>query len=120
MRKLISKIFYVAYVLGTFAPLKAYAQTGGFEPLPNPLKTNQTLIQLLGSIVDFLLVASILIGTVMIIYAGFLIMTSAGDTGKVEQGKKTILYVVIGLGVMLLFKVIIAIIGQIVGVRVEL
>ena len=56
----------------------------------------------------------------MIIYAGFLIMTSAGDTGKVEQGKKTILYVVIGLGVMLLFKVIIAIIGQIVGVRVEL
>ncbi len=117
MKKIISAIY-----LTTLLPFLAHAQSSGFtQPpnttLPNPLKTNKTLIQVINAIAGFLLEASILIGTVMIIYAAFLIITSAGSEDKVSQGKRIILYVVIGLGVMLLFKVIIAIVGQIVGVQ---
>ncbi len=126
MKKILSKI----YLLGLILPLSVSGQsvprttdvTGGppiNTSLPNPFGTNTTLIQVLNNLVSALLTASVLIATIVIIYAAFMIVTAGGDSGKVEQAKKTILYVVIGLGVILMFKVIIAVVGQIVGVRVQ-
>lgn len=66
-----------------------------------------------------MLEASILIATLLIIFGAFQILTSAGSSDKVEAGKKTILYTVVGLGIMLLFKVILAVIGQLLGVNVS-
>ena len=118
MKKILSLFLLVS-------PTFIYAQTsGGSNPpintsLPNPFGTNTTLVQVLNNLVSALLTASVLIATIVIIYAAFMIVTAGGDSGKVEQAKKTILYVVIGLGVILMFKVIIAVVGQIVGVRVQ-
>ena len=125
MKKILSKIWLASLILPSIVSAQTNV-TGGsrsaFEAdtsLPNPFGTNTTLIQVLNNLVSALLTASVLIATIVIIYAAFMIVTAGGDSGKVEQAKKTILYVVIGLGVILMFKVIIAVVGQIVGVRVQ-
>ena len=48
-----------------------------------------------------------IVAVFVIIYAGFMLMTSSGDPGKVKKGKDTILYGVIGLVVALLAVVIV-------------
>ena len=117
------KIIYFLY----FLPSLAVAQTGvGSNPstnsntnssltLPNPLKT-KSLTELLDGIASFLLTISVVIAGIMVIIAAFQILTSAGNEEKVASGKKTILYTVIGLSIMLLFRVIIALIQKLVGV----
>ena len=86
--------------------------------LPNPLKAT-SLMAVINGLATFMLEASVLIATLLIIFGAFQILTSAGSEDKVASGKKTILYTVIGLGIMLLFKVIIAVIAQLLGVQVN-
>ena len=50
------------------------------------------------------------VAVVMIIYGGFLYMTSQGDAGKVQKAKNTILYSVIGLAIAVLAYVIVGIV----------
>lgn len=119
MKKILRNIF----LLSSLFPVKILAQgrdVGNTNTdLPNPFGSNKTLFDVVRNLTDFLLTASILIATLMIVYAAFRIVTAGGNSGQVEEAKKTILYVVIGLGVILLFEVIIAIIGQVVGVEVK-
>ena len=53
-------------------------------------------------VIDTLLFIVGAIAVVMIIIGGIIYATSAGDSGKVTQGKNTVLYAVIGLVVALL------------------
>ncbi len=89
----------------------------GTDPLslPNPLCVSN-ITELLDNIVGFLLTISVAIATIMVIFGAFQILTSAGNEEKVARGKKTIFYTVIGLAIMLLFRVIIALIQRLVGV----
>lgn len=82
--------------------------------LPNPLKI-KTVEDLLKGISNFLLQISVPIATLMIVYGAFQILTAAGNPDKFSSGKKTILYAVIGLAIILLFKVITALIGKLIG-----
>lgn len=47
------------------------------------------------------------VAVVVIIYGGFTFMTSSGDTAKVAQGKRILIYGVIGLVVSILASVIV-------------
>ncbi len=108
-------------------PTPALAQAGreGFQgqdelnndpmELPNPLGSTNTLTQLLDKILDGLLVLSIPIMTIMVLYGAFMIMSSASNPGKVETGKKTVLYAAIGFGIFLFAKVIAIIIRSVLG-----
>ncbi len=86
--------------------------------LPNPL-TYTSFTDLLDGIAKFLLLLAVPVATIIIIYGAFLILTSAGSADKVEQGKKAILYAAIGLGIMLLFRVIMALIASLLGANVK-
>ncbi len=118
MRKILTTLYFLAGSATAFAQGRDVGQTSPIT-LPNPLKT-QSITALLDEIATFLLTISVAIAGIMVIIGAFQILTSAGDVTKVEKGKKTILYTVIGLAVMLLFKVIIALIAELVGVRVNL
>jgi hypothetical protein len=116
------KIIYSFLLLGVPALAKATQNDGtkgAFRPgegLPNPLKF-KTVEDLLDGIADFLLTISIPVATIMIIYGAFQILTAAGDPEKFKTGKQTILYAVIGLAIILLFKVIMALIKNLLGVQ---
>ena len=55
------------------------------------------LIAQVNQIITFLLYFATLLATISFIYAGFLLITSGGNTGKVEQAKEIFWNVVVGL-----------------------
>lgn len=73
---------------------------------------------LLDNITDFLLLVVAPIAGLMILWAAFQILTAAGDPTKFATGKRTIVYALIGLGVVILSKGIVAIITGLLGASI--
>jgi hypothetical protein len=59
------------------------------------------LITLIKNIVNFLISLSVILGVIFIIWGGFLILTSTGSSGRLEDGKKAIGYAITGLIIVL-------------------
>ena len=55
----------------------------------------------LRTIVNFALFFLGIVATIMVIFGGFLYVTSAGDEGKAEKGKNIIMYAAIGILIIL-------------------
>ncbi|MEK7123926.1 MAG: pilin [Patescibacteria group bacterium] len=87
----------------------------GFQGAPNPLKAG-TFTELIASISDFLLNIGGALATLMILYGGFLYVTSAGEPAKVEAAHKTLTYAIVGLVVVIIGKGFIYVIQDIIGV----
>ncbi len=80
---------------------------------PGGLPTNVCV--LLDNITDFLFLVVAPLAGLMILWAAFQILTAAGDPAKFTTGKRTIIYALIGLGVVILSKGIVAIIVSLLG-----
>ena len=89
-------------------------RTRGIE-LNNPLGT-QTFTSLLDNIIGFLIAVSIPLAAALIVWGGFQIMTAGGNPNKINEGKNTILYTIIGFAVVLLSWGIVKILERILGV----
>jgi len=68
--------------------------------LPNPLGSTSTVDSLLHRIVDWLVTVAAPIAAVMIIYGAFQTLFAGGDPEKFTKGRKTILYAVVGYGII--------------------
>lgn len=84
------------FSLGFFLPAVAGAQT----TIENPLRAD-TLQEFLGELVQAIVYLSVPVIVFFIIYAGFMFVTSGGDTKKIETAKKTALYTMIGAAIIL-------------------
>lgn len=114
MKKITAKIkFSLLGVIFSLIPALASAQwkTG----VPNPLKAG-TFTELIASISDFLLNIGGALATLMILYGGFLYVTSAGDEQKVKAAHQTLTYAIVGLVVVIIGKGFIYVIQDIIGV----
>ncbi|MDD4607261.1 MAG: hypothetical protein PHS07_02940 [Patescibacteria group bacterium] len=69
--------------------------------ISNPIPENDPKI-LVGKIIKAFLGFLGTIALVMVIYGGFMWMTSAGNETKIEKGKNTLLWAVIGLATIFL------------------
>lgn len=87
--------------------------SGGGATIPNPLG-HESFTALFEAIIDWIIDIALVLAPLIIIYGGFLHITSAGDPAKSSQGKKVILYAAIGLIVALLAKSLIGILEGIV------
>jgi hypothetical protein len=76
----------------------AFAQS---FPNPWPWKTVPEFIQ---AIIDYVFKLSMILAPFFIVVGGFFLMTSGGDSSKVDVGKKTITFSVIGLLIVLIAK----------------
>lgn len=117
------KIIFFALTLGlTFCVfianpglmLAAEGSSGGTS-LPNFLGEGATFPTLLERIVDFLLTLAGPLAVIMILWAAFLYITSSGNTSRIEQAHKVILWTVVGVGVLILSKGLISLIVDILG-----
>ncbi|MDK2949202.1 MAG: Type secretion system pilin [Patescibacteria group bacterium] len=79
----------------------------------NPIKYG-TFGELFDAIIQWIIDIALVLAPLLIVYGGFLHITSAGDPAKSTQGKKVILYAAIGLIVALLARSLIGIIKEIV------
>ena len=81
--------------------------------IKNPLGSGvNSITDLLDKILNLLFVIAAPIITIMTLYAAYLIMTSGGEETKLNEGKRTLLYIVIGVVVMLLSKAMVGLINS--------
>jgi hypothetical protein len=110
---------------------KALAQTiefpsGGGNVFPNPpsdggltnlpVPETSDLGTILSNLKGFAIGLGITIASLMVIYAAYQMMTSGGNEERFAQGKKTLTYALVGLGILLLAATLVALIQEIIGV----
>lgn len=83
--------------------------------LCNPLQSS-TIGDLIKRLSDFVFNVALILTPILVLYAGFLFLTSAGDPKKVSAAKSIILWTVIGLGIILLSKGIVAVMKGLLGI----
>lgn len=71
--------------------------------LRDPIGTGSIAV-LLGRIIDFLIYVGAPILAIMVLWGGFQILTAAGEPEKFKTGQKTIIYAVVGYGIILISK----------------
>ena len=110
-----------------FLANRAFAAQGGAtspspapdgEFLPNPLK-HGSIVDLLKAVWGYLFAISIPLVAIMVIIGAFQIMFAAGDVEKVQKGKRTVLGAVIGFAIVLLAGGVVAVVGELLGVKVS-
>ncbi len=109
LRKKILSGVWGSIVAILIIPLKT---RGAQIKLENPLKTDDP-IALLSSIIEWLVVAGAPIAVVMIIYGAFQIMTAQGNTETFATGRKTIVYALVGYGIIICAWGIVAVIQSV-------
>ncbi len=103
--------------LGNVFINSVYAAAPSISPpsiFPTGPTTLQAVLQLLQNIAGWLFAFTVVGATVMIIFAGIMYVTSAGDSKRVQTATHTILYAVVGVVVAGLAWSIINVVGSIV------
>ncbi len=77
----------------------------------NPLR-NKTIGEIIDSLTNFIFYLAIIVAPLIIIVAGFLFTTAAGDAEKIAQAKKIITWTIIGFSIVLFSKGIVALISS--------
>ncbi|MDP5039119.1 MAG: pilin [Candidatus Gracilibacteria bacterium] len=99
---------FLTFFISIFYIYSSYAMDFGTDKVDNKLKGGTgDFITTITNIISYLVGLVFLIAIVYGIYAGFQILVSGGDDGKVKEGKKTMIYVVIGLTILLISSVIV-------------
>jgi len=88
---------------------------GGPPAELTPPLAAETLEELFTAIINFLFYLAMSIGPIMIIWAAFLILTSAGKAEQVNKGKTIILWTLVAIAIVLLAKGLPSIIKGILG-----
>ncbi len=86
--------------------LMSGSATAEVVEIPNPLKSNN-FAELLANILQFLFILSLPVGSLMIIFAAFTFLTSAGDPEKLTTARKTIIYAFVGIIILFLSQAIV-------------
>ena len=86
-----------------FAPVLAGADE---IKINNPLGETSTVPELLAKIMEFIRKIALAVAPIFIIIAGYLFITAMGDPEKITKAKKTILWTLIGLLVILMAEMI--------------
>ena len=69
--------------------------------IPNPLGGVNNVTTLVGKIINFLIILAIPITAILIVYAGFLYITSAGNDEKVKTAQKALIWAIVGFAIVL-------------------
>lgn len=103
--KLYLKSFFVAFLVSSFWVEPVFAQQGndfGVGAVGQYIQLGGgNLIAIIGSIINIFLGFLGIITLVMMVYGGYLIMTSGGEEDKVRRGRDTLINAVIGLAIIL-------------------
>lgn len=82
---------------------------------PNPLNAN-TLSDVVEGISNWLLNFAIILGPVLLVVAGVIFMTAAGDPNRVSTAKRMILWTIVGFLIILLAKGIVSVVKNLLEV----
>lgn len=129
---MVKKIFFVFLLFAVLVmPVFVLAQGGGDLPdpgggdlpdgeettisFPNPISCGDVPC-VINRIISLLYWIAIPVAVLMILYGGFKILVAGGDPKKFSDGKKVILYAVIGLAIVLVSGGVVSIVKSVLGV----
>ncbi|HRN96040.1 MAG TPA: pilin [Candidatus Levybacteria bacterium] len=98
--------------------LAQFRVPGESHPIVDPIGINLSLSDLINFGLNALFVIAILATLAFLIWGGISWITSGGDKEKLEKARKTIIYAIVGLVVVLLSVVIMNFIGTFLGIKV--
>lgn len=87
---------------------------GGPVGLINPLAAD-TLEEALNAFINFLFWLAMAVAPILIIYAGFLLLTAAGDPAKISKAKQVIIWTLVAVAIILFAKGLPALIKGVFG-----
>ena len=100
-RKKVLIISFSVFILAqVFFAWQVFAATPTME-IPNPLEA-QTFEDLVRGIARWFYYVMVPVASIMVLYAAFLFMTSAGDEEKIKKAKRAITYAVVGVAIILI------------------
>jgi hypothetical protein len=121
MRSKKTRIFNTIFLLSllgfclVFAPAgqAQVVNTGGVS-IPNPVNTN-TFEGLVQNIAKWFYMIMTPVAVIVILYAAFLFLTSAGDEEKVRRAKRALTYAVVGIAIILIGAGFITLVKSLLG-----
>jgi hypothetical protein len=116
MKKLLlsGSIISLLFLFGSISQAQVMSGCPTGQTICNPLRFDN-FEDLVKSLIDFAFIIALAVAPLMVIIAGFLWITSAGDPTRLKTPKAIVLYTAIGLGVILLARGLIAIIQSVLG-----
>ena len=82
---------------------------------PNPLGAT-SFTDLVKNIIDFLFTLAVIVAPVLLVIAGVIFMTAAGDPSRVGSARRMLLWTVIGFGIILMSKGLVEVLRAILGI----
>ena len=113
MKKALFCLTLAAFLFTLLMPVKVVAAPPIEE---SRIVDLESLFQLFGELVGWIMMFVILVAVVMIIWAGFNFITASGDETKTKKGKSMLTYALIGVAIVLAVRGLITLVGAIVGV----
>lgn len=115
MKKIIGVSLFSVMILALALPVvvEAAVTTVGSAPDSN-ISSITDVVAVIDTIVNWFFAIIIGIAAIMIIYAGFLWMTSGGDEEKTGNARKTLIYALIGVVVAVVAKGLVTLIRTLV------
>jgi len=115
---MIKKIFLFSLSLFLFIGFPMFVFAGSPPPttIQNPITATDFTI-LLTSIIGWVQNIAVLIAVLMIIYSGFLFMTAGGEEEKITKAKKTLIWSLVGLAILIMGENFITLIKNILSVK---
>lgn len=91
--------------------LPATTVIGGYEIKVPGIKSDFTTVEgvagQIGDVLNFAVGLSAIVAIVMIIYSGYMFITSAGDPDKVEKGKNALTAAIVGMVIVFLARLLV-------------
>lgn len=115
---IISLLLVLSFVILVLAgPVFVQANGGGkIIVIENPLKYDK-LEDIIKAITGLLKTIAIFIGFLMVIISGIQIMTAGGSEEQVKKGKKTLMWTIIGVAIVVGVDFIVGIVKEILAVK---
>lgn len=104
-------ILIVTPVFAEIIPIPSDSQSTGLN-ISNPLGGTSDISTLASNIIKFLIILAIPITAILVVYAGYLYIVSAGNEEKVKIAQKALIWAIVGFAVVLIASSIPAIIQE--------
>jgi cytochrome bd-type quinol oxidase subunit 2 len=108
---IVKKISYGAGSMILAAPMAVFAANSGTTGFVNPGEQTGlpqgSLLGIITSIMNWLLVVVGILGVIGFVIAGILYLTAAGDEGRIDKAKNAMVYSIVGVIVALIGVVVI-------------
>ncbi len=79
---------------------------------PDNVNTIEDVISIINTAVNWLFTLILAIAVIMLLWAAFLWMTSAGDEEKTGNARKTLIYALVGVAIAIIAKGLVSVIEQ--------